>query len=113
MTEVDFKHALYLLQYVQRWSGPERDKPVSVDSFVRIVDDMEGQSVGTVLVAALSDRGLLMECPGDRWLTTSGCDLLLDQVSQDAVEHIHNFKYCPYTFAHTRHWCGNDFCRES
>lgn len=20
---------------------------------------------------------------------------------------------CNYTFAHTRHWCGNDTCRES
>lgn len=39
-------------------------------------------------------------------------DLLIDAIRDAAKEEVRE-NPCPYTFSHTRHWCGYADCRDS
>lgn len=40
-------------------------------------------------------------------------DAELAELADAGMDDAPNEERCPYTFAHTRHWCGNEGCRDS
>lgn len=38
---------------------------------------------------------------------------VIDLDNNRVFDNERDLRDCPYTFSHTRHWCGHDICRDS
>lgn len=104
---------LGLLRQVRVESGPS-GTAVNLEFHIRALDTLVGDFVGSDLVMELRDRGLLQHAlSGMGWTTSPQADRLLDQIDAEGAQLLNEFEACLYDFAHTRHWCGNRFCRDS
>lgn len=70
-------------------------------------------SVSRYLLPHLEERGLIIRRMGGLVTTSAEADRLLAEIDAAGARMLAEFEPCPYTFSHTRSWCGNPFCRES
>lgn len=74
---------------------------------VYILKQVEPYTYHQVILGVFSTEALA-EAEKDRLVKENG-DLPWYAVDEHPVDPV----TCPYTFAHTRHWCGNPTCRDS
>jgi hypothetical protein len=112
MTDIDTKLAFELLSEIKRESDARGfSQPVV---FMQNMDLRERTFVSSDLIVYLRDKGLIQHPYGEAgWTTTAQADRLFDTLQLSGPQLVEEFEECGYTFAHTRHWCGRPYCRES
>jgi hypothetical protein len=74
---------------------------------------LPGDPVGSALVAVLRKTAWMGGLSTD-FLARVPCGELLDLAEAVLATYAEPpVETCPYTFSHTRHWCGRATCRES